>query len=175
MSKERVHKIIVDYGMTDYYKFYKKKYGTKLTAGEYNKIISEYNLLLQDSIIEDELVYKMPYLRTELELKKAKRGVTIENGKVKNTLPIDWPATNRLWDNNPEAKEKKLLVRLRNKHTGGYVFRISFSKRKLHLDNKILFRFATVRDFKRKIKKAILHPDKDINAFLLYAEVKKQK
>ena len=105
-------KIQNDFGMQDYYKFYKKAYDSKVSRADYNKIISDFNLELQDLIIEEGLIYLIPHLNFEILLKKEKRRPRIVNGKLLNNLPIDWKATNALWARDQEAKEKKLLVRI---------------------------------------------------------------
>ena len=166
---ERVHKIKNDFGMPDYYKSYKSK-TTKPVVGKqtYNNIITDFNNELQDLIIEENLIYLMPWINLELVLKKEKRRPRIVDGKLINNLPIDWKATNELWERDVEAKEKKLLVRHNNSHTSGHVFRIYCKKFKSTLKARGLYKWQTVRTFARKVTKAINDDNKNIDAYLLY-------
>tara|TARA_R110000772_G_scaffold54130_1_gene123503 strand:+ start:9529 stop:10029 length:501 start_codon:yes stop_codon:yes gene_type:complete len=165
---ERIHKIKNHFGMPDYYTFYNKRYDTNIDKATYNKIITDFNTKLQDLIIEESLVYFMPYINLELMLKKEKRKPRIVDGKLINNLPINWKATNELWAKDEEAKEKKLLVRLSNSHTAGHVFRIYCKKFKSTLRARGLYKWQTIRNFARKLNKAIHDPDKNIDAYLLY-------
>ena len=163
-----IKKIKIDYGIPDYYKFYNGRYNKFIDKKIFNDIITDFNLGLQDLIIEENLIYLMPYLNLELILKKEKRKPRIVNGKLINNLPINWKATKELWEKDKEAKEKKLLVRVNNSHTSGFIFRIYCKKFKCSLKNRGLYKWQTVRPFARKVTKAINNPDKIIDAYLLY-------
>lgn len=163
-----MRKIKHDYGMPDYYNFFIKLYNHDIKREKYNNIITDFNTGLQDLIINDNLVYQMPYINFEIMLKKEKRKPRIVDGKLINNLPIDWNKTNKLWERNEEAKEKKLLMRINNSHTSGFVYRIYCKKFKSALKNRGLYRWKTIRQFARRLKTRLNAPDNDIDAFLLY-------
>lgn len=164
---ERIHKNKADYGIKDYYKYYSKD--NNINSVIYSKIIAEFSQSIIDLIIEDNLVYKLPYLGFELVIKKSKRVPTIKNGKLINNIPIDFKATNALWASCEESKKKKLLVRYNNSHTSGYVFRIYCKKFKSKLKNRSLLKFKPSRKFQRQLGARIKDPNKDnFDAFLLY-------
>ena len=154
--------------MPDYYKSYRSNGGVVKDKGIYNKIITDFNLEIQDLIIEDRLIYLIPHLNLEILLKKEKRKPKIVDGKLINNLPVDWDATMALWAREPEAKKQKLLIRHRNSHTSGFVFRIYCKKFRCQIGGKNLYKFRTVRDFGRKVSKAIFNPNKNIDAYLLW-------
>jgi len=165
---ERIHKLKADYSNTDYHKFYVKKYGD-ITAKTYNNIISEFNSGISELIIEENLIFYIPFLGLEIFIKKDKRKPRLSNGKLINNIPIDWKATNELWNNDEEAKQKKLLVRYNNSHTSGYVFRIYCKKFKSKLKYKTLYKFKPSRLFQRALSSRIKDTNKDnFDAFLLY-------
>lgn len=167
--KQRIHRIKADYGISNYYKFYKQKYDQDVTSTLFNKILTEYNTGIIDLVIENNLAFYMPFLGLELFIKKDKRKPRIVNGKLINNVPVDWQATNKLWDKDEEAKEKKILVRFTNSHTSGYVFRIYCKKFKARIKNKHLYKFKPSRRFQRTLSARIKDPDKDnFDAFLLY-------
>lgn len=165
----RNHKLKTDYGMPDYYKFYKKKLDNPIDNKLYNEIITKFNDEIKHLIIEDNLTYQLPFLGFEIVLKKQKRVPKIVNGKLINNIPPDWKATNELWDKDAEAKEKKLLVRYNNYHTSNYIYRIYFKKFKSKIKNKSLFKFQPNRTFKRQLSARIKDTNKgNLNAYLLY-------
>lgn len=165
----RNHTLKSDYGISNFYKYYKTISDTPINSKLYNQIITEYNNELRNLIIEDNLVYQLPYLGFEIILKKQKRTPRIVDGKLINNIPPDWKKTNALWEKDAEAKEKKLLVRYDNYHTSNYIYRIYFKKFKSKIKNKSLFKFQPNRSFKRQLSARIKDTDKDnLNAYLLY-------
>jgi|TARA_R110000851_G_scaffold314588_1_gene476693 hypothetical protein len=167
---KRIHKNKSNFGMKDYYNFYDNNYEPyNVTRLIYNKIITDFNKELRKLIINQNLIYKIPYLYFEIMLKKEKRVPRIVNGKLINNVPIDWQKTNKLWAQDEEAKEKKLLVRYNNSHTSGYIFRIYCKKFNSKVKNKNLFKFQPNREFKRELSKRIKDTNQDnLNAYLLY-------
>lgn len=169
MKDKRVHRHKTDYGITDYRKFYNKKYEKNISAKEFSKIITEFNKALIDLIIEESVVYQLPYIGMEVMIKKMKITPKIINGKLVNNRPVDWKKTNKLWKENLEAKEKKLLIRHSNTHTSGYTFRIYLKKFKCNLKNRKLYQLKANRYFKNKLRDRINNKNKDsFDAFLLY-------
>lgn len=164
---ERQHKVICDFGMGDYHKYYVSQYG-EIDRNTYSNVITDFNLALRDLIILENLEYTFPGVNFQLVLKKDKRKPTIKNGKLINNIPIDWKSTNALWERDKEAKEKKLLVRYNNSHSSHYVYRIYFKKFGAKIKYRSVYKFQVNRDFKRLIKDYIKNPDISIDAFLLY-------
>lgn len=165
---ERNHKVKVDYGMNDYYKFYQERYNKEINRTKFSSIITDFNLEIQEAIILDNFIYSMPYINFQLLLMKEKRKPTIKNGKLLNNIPVDFKSTKKLWDRDPEAKKKKLLVRYNNSHTSHFVFRIYFKKFAAKIKGKSAFKFQANRDFKRSINKYIKNPNVSVDAYLLY-------
>lgn len=166
---ERIHKNKTDYGMSDYCAFYKKEYNSKINRSLYNNIITDFNNSVRKLIINEELNFYAPHIGIELSIRKDKRKPRIVDGKLINNIPVDWKATNELWNKDSEAKEKKLLVRYNNSHTSGYVYRLYLNKFKSKMKNKNYFKFRTNRIFQRMLSKRIKDPNKEMfDSFLLY-------
>lgn len=163
-------KLPSDYGMKDYFKFFQGKYGKDIVnPGKFNKIVSEINLAIIDMMLNEGFEYKMPYLNTTLLIKKDKRTPKLIDGKLYSTSPVNWPVTNKLWKEDPEAREKKILVRHLNNHTSGYVFRIYLKKFGCSLNNRSIFRFKPTRKFQRALGERIKDDNKDkFDTYLLY-------
>lgn len=168
---KRTHKVKSDFGMGDYHRFYNKKYG-KIERKRYSNIITDFNLLLRDLLIINNVTYSIPSLHFHLVLKKERRRPKIVDGKLINNIPVNWPATNSLWKRDEEAKKKKLLVRYNNSHTSGYIFRILFKKTNAKIKYRSVYKFQPNRQFKRDLAKKLNNPDLDIDAYLLYKKKK---
>jgi len=165
---QRNHKHKSDYGMPDYYEFYKQKYGKKVSRRLFNKIVTEFNKSVGDMIIEENLSFKMPHLNLILEVRKDKRKPRLENGVLVNPVPVDWKRTKALWERDKEAKRKKLLVRYNNSHSSGYVYRIFLKKFKSSIKNKTILKIKTNRAIQRKLKDRIKNLDEPFDAYLYY-------
>ena len=154
------NKIKIDFGMPDYFKFYKKKYfkqdnSFKVEQKLYNQIVSSYNEEVREIVLKG-LQINFPYNMGALTLIKYKPELQVENNKITlNKLPINAKATRDLWDSNPEAKEKKVYIRYTNKHTNGYVFKIMFSRNIARFKNKSAYDYQIKREFKREVPKRI--------------------
>lgn len=169
-NKRTSGKIKPGYGIQDYYKFFKEtNEDLNIDFKLYKKVISMFNSEIINLIIEDNLEYNIPYLGSTLSIKKDKRLPKIVNGKLYNTTPVDWVETNKLWSEDSEAREKKLLVRYLNSHTSKYVFRIYFKKHKLPFKNKQFYSFKSSRNFQRTLSARINDETKEkYESFLLY-------
>lgn len=169
-NKRTQGKIKKDYGIKDYYNFFKTEYPLlKINKTVYNKIITDFNKELVTLIIEENLDYKIPYLGASLSVRKVKNEPKIKEGKLINNTPVDWVETKKLWESDDKCKEKKLLVRFLNNHTSKFVFRLYFKKHIYPFKNKKYFKFKTVRSFSRLLAKRIKDETKQkYDAYLLY-------
>ena len=169
-TKRTKGKIKKHYGTKDYYNFFKTTYPLlKINKSIYNKIIDDFNKQLVNLIIEENLDFKIPHLGSNLGIRKVKNEPRIKDGKLINNTPINWVETKKLWDEDPECKEKKLLVRFLNNHTSKFVFRLYFKKYVYPFKNKQYFKFKTVRSFSRLLAKRIKDETKQkYDAYLLY-------
>ena len=158
-----------DYGMSDYYKYYKKDLENPITTIKFNKIISDFNREIVDLVISENLEYRPTKLQFTFCIRKTKKVPKIKDGKLINTSPIDWKSTKELWLQNEEAKEKKLLLRFLNNHTFKHVFRIKGLKQGYIYKNKKNYKFKPARSFQRLLAKRILDPTlENFEAYKLY-------
>ena len=169
-NKRSQGKIKAHYGMKDYFKYFKKDNpDLDISNKKYYDIIADFNKNLINLIIEDNVEYNLPHLGSSISIKKTKQVPRIVNGKLVNKTPVDWVATNKLWEEDNEAKEKKLLVRYNNYHTSKYVFSISFKKYVYPFKNKKYYKFKSNRDFARLLGARINDQNKEkYDAYLLY-------
>lgn len=162
-------KIKSDFGMNDYYKHYCKDTINPVSKIIFNKIISTFNQKVVDLIIHEGLEFTPTMLQTTFCIRKTQRIPKIKDGKLINPSPIDWKTTNQLWQDDEEAKEKKILIKYLNNHTSKHVFRIKIIKSGYNYTNKKLYRFKASRSFQRLLSKRILDTNQEnFNAFNLY-------
>lgn len=172
-EKIRKHKLKLDYGQKDYYKYYKKNYKNTVDRGKYNEVQKTLFDKVINAMLNDNFEYPMTHLGFILTIRKEKRSPRLKDGKLYNNRPIDFKATNELWEKHPETKEKGLIVRHLNNHTSGYVFRIYLKKFKSNIKGRSYFKFRPMRKFKRDLNKRIKNPNKEpFDCFLLYTKIK---
>lgn len=162
----RLHRIKVDYGSNDYYRFFRRNNPSiNLDRSTYGFILKEFNGHVRDRLSLKGAEYIFPNKIGKMELRKIKTEVIVgDNGKIINKLPINWRDTRILWDSNPVAKEKRLKVRYDNEHTDGFTFRILFIKSKANFKNKSIYKMKFNRIMKRNLSRSIF--DGRIDAFL---------
>jgi len=160
-SKRTKGKISKDYGMADYYKYYKENYKNPVSSQKFNKVVSEFNKTIVHNIINSGLEYTPARIQLTFCIRKYKKIIKIENGKLLNPNPIDWKSTKQLWQDDEEAAEKKIILRYLNNHTSKYIFRIKALKTGNTFKNKKKYRFKACRSFQRQLAKRILDPNQD--------------
>lgn len=169
-NKRTEGKIKKDYGIPEYFKYFKENNESiKISNKTYNNVISMFNKELINIIIEDNFTYVLPHMGSSISIKKRKCVPRIVDGKLINPSPVDWVATNKLWFEDDESKEKKLLVRYANQNTSKHVFLVSFKKYIYPFFNKRFYNFKTCRSFQRLLSARIKDEDKPkYDTFLLY-------
>lgn len=106
-----------------------------------------------DAMIYENKEFNLPYRTGLMCIRKYQQKVKIVDGKVINKLPVDYNATLKLWEEDPEAKEKKQLVRHLNKNR--MLYRFVVYKSKARFKNKEYYWFKPTRTNKLKLKDAI--------------------
>lgn len=147
----RKFKVSGSWGIYDAYKLIRRHkwydIGRPVTEKEFYAIVRQINNILADNIAIGNTIH-LPCKMGKLELRKEQRGVYFHDGKMKVTYPIDWQATLKLWFEDEEAREQKLLIRTNSK----YVYRVNFNKHDATFNNKIFYDFTLNRFIKKKLK-----------------------
>lgn len=154
MFKREGHKkmkITNSWGVYSAYKHIRKNHwyniGRPLKESEFYAIVRGINKLLANEIALGHEVI-LPERMGKLELRKHERGVSIVDGKLKNTYPIDWAGTVKLWFEDEEEKEKKTLLRMEEP----VVYHVKYCKDKANYENKIFYQFEVNRFIKKALK-----------------------
>lgn len=154
MKKGAKAKVRDSWGVYDSYKYIRKHgwmdIGKPITEKEFYAIIRGINRLLAEEIANGQTV-RFPLQMGILELRKFKKGVSFVDGKLKNTYPIDWYNTLLLWEQDEEAKKKKIRLR----HENEWVYHVKYDPWKAKYENKSFYRFALNTFIKRALAKNI--------------------
>ena len=153
VDQPRNHKIKGSYGVYDAYKYIRKNKWFGLdpfTEHDFYTIIRSINKMLAE-YLSDGGTIKFPYNMGRILLIKVTPQLKFVNGTLVNKLPIDWDKTLKLWYEDEECKDSKVLVRRNNKKK----FKIIYDKSRANYKNKSLYTFFPNRDLKIKLKDKI--------------------
>ena len=109
------------------------------------------NMILKNKFIS--LPYNLGNLAILKHQPKVKRK---ENGNL--NLAIDYGETNKLWRDNPEAKDNRRYVYHTNSHSGGYIASFKWLKSRAKTKNIFGYKFVPVKQAKRDLAKAMKDP-----------------
>ena len=141
MKKGMEAKVRNSWGVYDALKYIRKHgwmdIGRTVTEKEFYAIVRGINKLLAEEIANGQTV-KFPLHMGKLELKKFQRGVSFVDGKLKNTYPIDWHNTMLLWEQDEEAKKRRIILR----HENEWVYQVRYDSWMAMYEHKKLYRFA---------------------------------
>lgn len=150
----RVHKVNNSYGVYDIYRYIRKNkwfdIGQPVTEHQFYSIIRRMNNLLADALIHGHDI-ELPCRMGVIEVRKYDARISIENGKVKTNLPVDWDRTLKLWSEDEEAYKERTLIKMEEKE----IFSIFYNRTAANYKNKSFYEFRTNRQLKLRIKKRI--------------------
>ena len=136
---------------------FEKKQGYLLPQRVINAAVFELNKRLVESMIMNNKFINLPYNLGTLAI--LKHQPTIKRKKNGNlSLAIDYGETNKLWRDNPEAKETRRYVYHKNSHSGGYIASFKWLKSRAKTKNIFGYKFVPVKQAKRDLAKAMKDP-----------------
>ena len=144
-------KVNGSWGVYDAYKTIRKNgwydIGRPLGEHEFYSIIRGVNKLFAKELSEGN-TFTLPSRMGVLELHKFPTGVSLVDGKLRNTYAINWADTIKLWYEDEEARNNKTLLR----RQGEFGFTVRYNKFKANYENRSFYEFA----LNRFIKKALM-------------------
>lgn len=165
LNRNRNHKIKNSYGVYDGFKYYRKNRPKKkefvLTESQYFSIIRSVNNLMVGELLKSNDV-DFPHRMGRLEVRKKPTTLKIVDGKLINTMPIDWDRTLRLWAEDEESYKNKTLIRFEEKE----IFLIFYNKHDCDYNNKVFYHFSINTQLKQRLKDMI--KQNEIDAFELW-------
>lgn len=158
---------MVNYGIRDIYKFYKKNSVNPVDEKTFITAWREFATRITDQIVYEGKDFIMPFHLGPIGIRKQKIIVVLrEDGTIdKRYLRPDWKATNELWNRDSEAKERKQLVFHLNKHFNGFNCKWFWDKGMCSIPNQSAYSLVMTRDNKRKLKSAIFDENRDVDYY----------
>lgn len=151
----------VDYGMADFYRYYKKEYAYKkfkskfsdntgllVDASTYSLVLSDLFSMITEKIIEGDQ-FKLPLNIGVLAIKKRK--MNFDNLLTHNMLKIDYH----------ESRKIQKVVYFTNEHTDGYRYKWQWNKRKCKIPGKSVYKFIPSLLSKRRVAKKLKNRECD--------------
>lgn len=152
VDKSRIHKVTGSIGVYQSYKWIRKHkwldIGRPLKEGEFYRIVRRINNYLAEELSRGREI-RLPHRMGSLEIRKRPTRVAIVDGKLVTSLPIDWDKTLKLWYEDKEAFDNKVLVRIETEE----VFKVYYNKQNANYNNKSFYEFKPNREIKRKLSK----------------------
>lgn len=167
VNKTRIHKINNSLGVYDAYKWLRKNKWLNVgpvSEHDYYTIIRTVNKFLILNFLSTGSI-KLPERLGEITLRKYQAEIILKNNKVQTNLPIDWDATLKLWSEDKESYNNRVLIRAEEKE----IFKVFYDKSKALYNNKSFYSFELNRDIKKSLKKKL--KEGKLDAFLLCGKI----
>lgn len=165
LTPTREHKVKSDYGVKDYFSFYRKNYTNLVNNSVYRKVLRSMNKKLAYKIATIPYDLKIPRAMGIMKVRKYYPEFRIlPDGTYKNKMAINFKETLNLWEEDGEAKELKIKIYYENEHSDGFIFRIHYDKWQAKYSNKSCYCFRPNRGMKSLLGNNI--KNKNIDAFL---------
>jgi hypothetical protein len=131
-----------------------------VTKQIYTKILKRFNQELFNLIIDKGLIYNIPFGLGTIKVVHWKKQYKFnEKGDLKtNTFPVDWKTTMKLWSEDEEARNEKLVVYESNKHTEGHIYKTSWSRARSKYTIIKCYKFVPARKNSRLLGKKLKDP-----------------
>jgi hypothetical protein len=153
-------------GTLDFYKYYQKKYKRKdIKRGVYANILKKFNGAIMDKMIEEAYEYRVPYMLGQVYIFTSKQHLVLdEEGKlVKRYMKVNWASTKELWLEDPDSREKKILVYHFNDHFDRRIAKFGYSTFKMaNYKNKNAYAFMPARKWKHRLAAVIKDDEMDV-------------
>lgn len=142
IKNKRNHSIKNSLGIRDAFKWCKKNnlFTVPLTEKDFYKIIRSINNAIADELIAGNDI-KFPQRMGQLEIRKYSTYVKWEDDKIKTNRGVDWGATLKLWYEDEEAKNDKILIKVEDPE----VYTLYYNRNTANFNNKSLYQFKPHR------------------------------
>jgi len=156
MTEKRNHKVMSDFGIADYYNFYKNDGKKKrLPRLKYSEILLDCLSSFTDLVIDTGYTWRLPSGFGKVYISKRPTSTTFIDGKLVTNRPIDYRASKDLWAVNEAANKARTVVYFENFHTEGYIFYLKYSKVGACYKNKSVYKLQVNRQKKRRLAQNI--------------------
>lgn len=147
----RKHKLSNSFGVYHAYKHIRKNkwfnIGKPVSEHDFYNIIRTVNNYLAE-LLSMGYDIKLPCQMGRLEIRKYAASISCRNNKLVTNLPIDWDRTLKLWAEDEESYQKRILIKMEEKE----IFKVYYNRSKANYANKSFFAFDVNRELKKKLK-----------------------
>lgn len=155
---------ISNYGMTYFYREYKKEYpSSTVTQKQFTDIWKEYTNRIMNLIIKEKYDFKMQaqigriyIVSKKIEFKFSESGDMLGKG-----LRVDWNSTVKAWNEDPNMYKERRVIYFFNEHSSRRNFKFYWDKRRCKIKNQSYYLFYPTRKWKRELAKWIKSDDFD--------------
>jgi hypothetical protein len=145
--------IKTDRNIRDSYKTYKKFTENPVDIKTYISLANNYNKFLAEHVAEGYEVV-LPMRMGTLAIIGTKIKIKFDdNGNP--ALPVNWPATIRMWNKKPETKEQDKKIYFTNDHSDGIRYKYFWSKKRIFATQKNLYTLRMTRENKRRVPELV--------------------
>ena len=135
--------------------------GLGIKEKEFSSVVTAVNKRIAEAILDGEII-KLPCGMGSIVPVQEETLLIRDDGKVILNQPIDWKATMKLWEEDPEAKKDRIRVR----HDVDKRFKIIYSKKGAYYRNIYYIKFKPIKPLAMKfIERAV---DGTISCYLNY-------
>ena len=138
------------------------------------ELSNKFNREVMKLILYKGIDFRMPYKLGMLRVIKLKtRGLVYDdNGNLlRKDYVKDFSSTMKLWERDPQAKIDRKYIYFLNEHTDGFVYKFSWNKYTVNIQNIRSYKFKPTRSNKLWLYEVITDDDLDVD----YFELKKRK
>lgn len=129
-------------------------FGNRVSIIGYCEILFKFMAFLSKLMLEG-FTLEMPGRLGDMYIYGKKKKIFVnEAGDITN-LTVDWQKTNKLWDDNPKAKEEKQLVYFLNEHSNSIYYNAYWEHSDSMILNKSYYSFTFSRANNRALAKSI--------------------
>lgn len=147
--------------------FKKTTGGYDVSQAVHGLVMKDFALAIINLMLFKNFEFRMPYRLGYLTVRKNKIVPKLDNdGKfIKSSMPIDFGACYKLWNEMYPGKTRQELSEIKdkplvyywNEHTDGYIMRIFWDKRVTKVKNSSIYSFKPVRNIQLYIGGVILN------------------
>lgn len=130
-----------------------KKYDVPCGYRKAAKVWKAVNQLIAKKLLEGEEV-KLPSRMGSLVIYGKKTPLLAEGAHRRRN--INWPATNKLWAECPECKERRQFVVYLNEHSDRVYYKFNWNKTYMYVANRHLYKFVPTKDNRAALSELII-------------------
>lgn len=131
----------------DYLKIKPKYKKYIISESMHIKILNAFFSKIGERLLHGDYI-RMPYTFGGISIRMRPVSVEFVDGQLRTSRPVQWGKTIKLWVEDPQAYQDKLVVRSED----DYVYTLIYSKYRAFFKNVKLIKLQTNRNFKEKMR-----------------------